>query len=423
MAETVYVFGAGINQSLCNAQGNRPPLATDLFQKALARPIPGYAGEPSWYSPVFDFIQRFWKLSVDDLKHQPFDLEECYTLLELQANEAHRRGNLTEALRLFDVKSRLTLFFSKYLGHSSFSAHNRSVDFMTLGKVLWKEKATVITFNYDDLVESAIQSAAGPSFKADVRWPEYSEAKQRRKSGERLDWPSWDKFNDIPDEVMTYSRYAWDPLRAYGVKFDEVVHRAWDVRGILVNGDAYFEHNGPCQPTVLKMHGSLNWGRYVRHVHQRGRSSTPPRAIDPGTTIISSRCPIMIADHLIEPLIITPMLFKDLNEHSIVVQIWQRALKELKACERLIVGGYSFPPTDFYARKLFLEAFADRQPREVIVINRDPNMEPVVQGLTHVSPRRFENLDSFIQQYGDHHTLIDEWDERWVRSIRKGREK
>ena len=77
MANTVYVFGAGINYSLRGVQGNRPPLAMDLFQQALSRPYPGYTGEPSWYSPVFDYIQQFWKLSVEDLKSRDFDLEEC----------------------------------------------------------------------------------------------------------------------------------------------------------------------------------------------------------------------------------------------------------------------------------------------------------------------------------------------------------
>ena len=189
---------------------------------------------------------------------------------------------------------------------------------------------------------------------------------------------------------------------------------------ILVNGQTYFDHpqNKPCQPMVLKMHGSLNWGRYVRYVQVKGHSSTPPRAIQPGTTILGEGFG-MIADHMFEPLIITPMLFKNLNQDTIIVQIWQQALAELKACERLIVGGYSFPPTDFYARKLFLEAFADRQPREVVVINPDSRAESLVQDLTHMKPRRFDNLDAFIRECGDHHTLIDEWDEQWVKSFRR----
>jgi len=418
MTETIYVFGAGINRSLCDPQGHRPPLATDLFQLALARPFAGYSGEPSWYSPVFDYIQRFWKLSVDDLKRRPFDLEECYTLLQLQANEAYSQGNSTEFERLFVIKSMLTSFFSQYLEISSIGADASAVDFITLGKAIWKEKATVITFNYDTLIESAIESASFYDSATGTRLS-HDQWKQMAHNYESSGCLSYDKFNDIPTELMGYSRHPWDSYRAYGVRFDEVMHKG-GISKILVNGQTYFDHpqNKPCQPKVLKMHGSLNWGRYVRYVQVKGHSATPPRAIQPGTTILGEGFG-MIADHMFEPLIITPMLFKNLNQDTIIVQIWQQALAELKACERLIVGGYSFPPTDFYARKLFLEAFADRQPREVVVINPDSRAESLVQDLTHMKPRRFDNLDAFIREYGDHHALIDEWDEQWVRSFRR----
>jgi hypothetical protein len=34
LAETVYLFGAGINRSISKAEGLSPPLANDLFQQA-----------------------------------------------------------------------------------------------------------------------------------------------------------------------------------------------------------------------------------------------------------------------------------------------------------------------------------------------------------------------------------------------------
>ena len=35
LAETVYLFGAGINRSISTAEGAQAPLANDLFQQAL----------------------------------------------------------------------------------------------------------------------------------------------------------------------------------------------------------------------------------------------------------------------------------------------------------------------------------------------------------------------------------------------------
>ena len=40
-------------------------------------------------------------------------------------------------------------------------------------------------------------------------------------------------------------------------------------------------------------------------------------------------------------------------------QVWKLVLESLKECQTLVVLGYSFPPTDFRTKRLFLEAFND----------------------------------------------------------------
>ena len=159
MAKTVYVFGAGINRSLCGPQGSVPPLTTDLFKLALNPPAFADIGSPTGYwTPLFEYIERYWKLSVDDLKQHPFDMEECFTLLQLQVKDAQKQGHFEEAQCLIEIISRLTVFFSQYLEKSSrMSADRSAVDFITLGKVIWAEKSSVLTFNYDTLIEKTIE--------------------------------------------------------------------------------------------------------------------------------------------------------------------------------------------------------------------------------------------------------------------------
>lgn len=414
MTKTVYVFGAGINRRLCGPQDSVPPLATDLFILALNHPAFADMGSSTgWWAPLFEYIERYWKRSVDDLRQHPFDMEECFTLLQLQVKDAQKQGDFEEAQYLIEIISRLTVFFSQYLERSTMSANTSAVDFITLGKVIWAEKSSVLTFNYDTLIENTIEEASGQNSS----WLDAQHAILALQDRGESDWPSYDYFNTVPDELVACSRHNWEPFRAYGVKFDEVMLSAFNPR-VLVDGKNYFNHraNEQCQPLVLKMHGSLNWGRYVGHIQKINNPSAPPRSIASGTTILGEGSG-MIADHLIEPLIITPMLFKNLEQDSIIVQIWQQALTELKACDRLIIGGYSFPPTDFFTRKLFLEAFADRQPGEVIVINPDKRIEQVVFDLTHVEPQRFEDLAAFINS--NHRELIDPWDEQYVERFRK----
>ena len=47
---------------------------------------------------------------------------------------------------------------------------------------------------------------------------------------------------------------------------------------------------------------------------------------------------------ILEPVIVTPMLYKDLEGDRLIGQSWRRARCELSECRRLVVGGYSFLP-------------------------------------------------------------------------------
>lgn len=76
---------------------------------------------------------------------------------------------------------------------------------------------------------------------------------------------------------------------------------------------------------------------------------------------------------LLLPQIITPVLNKDLSEEPYRT-LWQLGKEQLRECRRLVIGGYSFPPTDEATRKMF-DVFAERTLDELVVIN--PRKEPV----------------------------------------------
>jgi len=81
------------------------------------------------------------------------------------------------------------------------------------------------------------------------------------------------------------------------------------------------------------------------------------------------------------PLILTPVLNKPYDQHSVFRTVWAEARRELKECRRLVVGGYSFPPTDFHVRHLLRETFADKGPEDLCIINPDPNVVSTVKDL------------------------------------------
>ena len=80
MAETVYVFGTGVNRSVKAAYDLRPPLATDLFKQALRHKDLGVE-QSDELRALFEYVERYWKLSVEELREAPFDLEACFTLI------------------------------------------------------------------------------------------------------------------------------------------------------------------------------------------------------------------------------------------------------------------------------------------------------------------------------------------------------
>jgi hypothetical protein len=96
-------------------------------------------------------------------------------------------------------------------------------------------------------------------------------------------------------------------------------------------------------------------------------------------------------------MVVTPVLYKELGEGTIS-ECWRRARRELSDCSRLVVAGYSFPPSDFAMTKLFLEAFADDPPRELVSVNPNRGIAAKAATLCHYngSPLVRENLEEFI---------------------------
>ena len=107
---------------------------------------------------------------------------------------------------------------------------------------------------------------------------------------------------------------------------------------------------------------------------------------------------------IIEPIIITPVVNKQFIQTPIIPTIWKKAAEELASCRRLIVGGYSFPPTDFHTRRLFLESFSDHSLEEIVIINPDTRIVQLVKDLCHFKKPVLvcRDLDEFTTSYTKH---------------------
>jgi hypothetical protein len=382
MSETVYVFGAGVNRSIKDYQQLKPPLATDLFRQALRHEMLGAAGREE-LEELFAYIQKYWKLSTEDLKEEPYDLEACFTLLQQQRLEAAADADPGREEEVARVEDQLSSLLTRFLGHiEPFSATDLALP--EVGRRVLEERAAVLTFNYDTIIESAIESVAGDSGEPP---PEEGQ---------------------VPDERLSYSDYKWNRALAYGVRFDEV--HLQQTKAVLepVEGDRFYNYprNELYPVPILKLHGSLNW-----FVHTSRRDYPNPHGLNnnpkEGRIVLASGYPHIRSGFgraedpqgwILRPLIVTPVLYKDLGGKGPVGQSWRRAREELSDCRRLVVAGYSCPPTDFAMRRLFLEAFVDGPPKDLVSVNPDRGVAGAVASLCHFGKRPIvrESIEEFL---------------------------
>lgn len=81
-----------------------------------------------------------------------------------------------------------------------------------------------------------------------------------------------------------------------------------------------------------------------------------------------------------------------------MIPIWDKAKEALRRCHRLIVVGYSFPPTDFLTKKMFLEAFSLNSLKELTIVNPSCEAVDIASNLCHFKrPTVFQNLEEYVR--------------------------
>lgn len=340
MTEAVYIVGAGTNMVVSHKDsGVRPPLAMDLFQKLHKELNESEIVElVSKNRELYEYIKNYWKLTEQDLSYKAFDMEECFTLLEkhLEASD----GQSADQTKLWTIRGQLLRLLADLLNEISSNQSPESEGLRPIAGKIIEENAAVLTFNYDTFLEEAIQS----------------------------------------------NQEKWDPIYAYQARFKEVDQ-----------GDSSGEYSEfrcmPFEPEqysapFLKLHGSLSWFR--RHKGENSSTAETERAGNshvkpisgPGMTAGYADISVDEWGDYFEPLIITPVLNKDVRQ-EIFSEIWCKAGEQLRECKKLVISGYSFPPSDFATRKLFLESFVGAQLEELVVINPDTSVVGRAKELCH----------------------------------------
>lgn len=389
----VYFLGAGANQSVSSRFGPniKPPLDNNFFQLALNDERFGKDPYISNLQDLFQYILTFWKITSEDLKSHPLSLEELFSFLELQRNELDEYGNRDEFTRLTKIEYSLKAYLAEYL--TAFEHTSLSGPFLHLSELIFNTKPTTITLNYDSILEMAIESAS----RVNITHP---------------DGLTFGNVDNIPFDELAYSHFNWNRPLCYGIKFHEIELQRAGPR-TFVNGERFYSHpnNQLYDSRLLKLHGSLNWFRYLPiQKYKLPKEYTFEMSEKKLGEVIFVRADWRYGQFpelyswYIEPIIITPVLYKEKYLHEPVFSsLWKQAFDALSSCQQLVIIGYSFPPTDFHVKRLFLEAFSNHSLEELTIINPDTSTIGTAKYLTHfhkpvVVCKNLEEYISYVEK-------------------------
>ena len=392
MKEAVYILGAGVNQVVKDWDGHSPPLLNNFFNVALQKRKFMDDHYTEQIRDVYDYIEEHFRKTKEDLANSPFDLELCFTLLAQQINQMKLEKRIDEMRGLISAKFHLESFLAEVLSdfeHFAVTSHTMR----NFGRVILYEKPTIITFNYDCLMEEVLEIASGVNPSVPISFRDYRPFEEKR---------------DLSDEMLVYSHCNWNRPLGYGFKFDEIQLQQAGVSKFVRGSRFYSPPQNQLYPKpLLKLHGSLNWFRYlpIRSFPVFPGETEPELGQKESEIILKNgtwwfgRPP----DHngwYIVPIVITPVLYKDeYYNQKPFRDIWETAKRVLSQCKMLVIIGYSFSPTDFSTKRLVIESLMTNDLDELIVVNPDLNVVNVAKDLCHFhgGVTWFSSLDDYLK--------------------------
>jgi len=358
-----------------------PPLIDDFFQIALKLEEYNYLHED--YSLLYEYIYKNWGKSKVDLKICRLSLEDCFTRIEVQLNQAIQDNDDEKINELLKIKYILIFLFINMINlfERKFSIES-SEEMSYLGKYIYKNKPDIITFNYDYFIERSIEKAS--------------------------------KFKVDPATIEMV--WGWKRALGYGIKFDEIETFNFLNGDELIKGEEYYEAEGLYSWRLLKLHGSLNWFQYLPlHMHPDfagGPKSPLPAELAKRTILRSKSLNPMIMGNFdingryVSPIIITPEIHKGAaykRYAHVFDRLWELAEKTLYQCKNLVLIGYSFPKSDTRTKELFERAFYRNNNLEnLTIINPDRSIDSRAKNLCdfNKSIERYDDMKTYLRSLG-----------------------
>jgi len=383
--KTVWIFGAGASHHYnLNSRGVRVPLANGFFNAFNA--LPTTDGFNAHVGPLISFLTHYRGVNPLEVSLWTENIEDFMTSIETELNtliERKKKKRLAEkdmlkAISLAAVFGNMNFIFANVINEAqngpSESAYRYLLDFCG-------PNDTFVTFNWDTLLDRALADTGG-----------------------------------------------WTPTEGYGLSFSSVLDGTWKQS---VEASPGFQTNWK----LLKLHGSANWLVPFTFIHletfdytssvpesdniflywqttlpyetykSRWRGGYVPicycyyppnipgaffshKQLSPGPNRMWARfTPIGIFSPFEEPsgdgilsspVLITPVRQKKYDIYqSKIEHLWQLSADLMRTAEKIVIIGYSFPPTDTRPLEL-LRKILDSRKGEISIEIVAPDAEGII---------------------------------------------
>lgn len=296
MSKKVFFLGAGFSKAL----NSQYPLMSQITNEILN-----------------DFekksINQHYQNEIPTIfKENKNDIESLLTYLSTDLPWKSSKVKALDKALYIDITEKI----QEYFYNIELRNQTQFTNYTNLANFIQNNNTTIITLNYDLMVEKLIYS---------IKPQEYQTANKSFKGFYKA--PILDLQQRVNSGVFGFqSQYT----------------------------DAY----GKNLPTILKLHGSINWLW----------SETNPS--DPIYSISGFEKTNFQRD--LVPYIIPPVLDKNsFYNNNILKGLWQQAYQEIAGAKEIYIIGFSFPPTDISVKFLFQSALRNNQECDIYVVNND----------------------------------------------------
>lgn len=402
--KTVWCFGAGASHHYAmNSRGIRIPLANDFF--VAFNSLPTSEGFHAHVGPFINYLYRSRGIKPTEVTNWRENIEEFMTSVEREADELKGKINAHEKLEPDELEKKLSV---------------------------------ATTFNNMTFILANVINEAqnGPSNTA------YHELLKFCSPNDTFISFNWDT---LLDRALSDSG-LWSPNNGYGLSFSLMLDSAWKT-------EMDSTHVVKTNLRLLKLHGSTNWlvpytglqattleykaiipaddkvflywqtplpyathkerwrGGYVQLCYGYYPPNLPLTAfskdslsVAPGHLLVKGYLKNFFSPFKepedtgipSSPLLITPILQKKYERYASTIEsLWGQSQVAFSVTDRIVIIGYSFPPTD--TRQLeILRATLELRKGDISIEIVDPHADDIADriGSTHLAKAKDVKIHS-----------------------------